>query len=119
MTITRLPSHVADPTCSAAVRAGDTLYLAHHAGGFDVPSYVHQTREALRALTRTLESAGASPAHVVQVTMWIREITPELRDAWDVFAEFFGDQPPARMTATTDFFDPVCLVQVEAIAFLG
>lgn len=117
--ITRFESHVGDATCAAAVRAGDTLYLAHHAAGFDVPSYVHQTREALRSLASTLEAAGAGFEHVVQVTLWVREITPELREAWDVFAEFFGDQPPARMTATSDFFDPACLVMLDAIAYLG
>lgn len=117
--ITRFATHVGDGTCAAAVRAGDTLYLAHHGGGFEVNDVAYQTRHALRAVGSTLDAAGATFAQVVQVTMWVREITPELRPAWDVFAEFFGDQPPARMTATTDFFDPACLVMLEAIAYLG
>jgi 2-iminobutanoate/2-iminopropanoate deaminase len=117
--ITWFESHVGDPTCAAAVRAGDTLYLAHHAGGFDVPTYTHQTREALRALGATLEAAGTGFDRVVQVTFWVRQVTPELREAWDVFAEFFEEHPPARMTATSDFVDPACLVMLDAIAYLG
>ncbi len=117
--ITRFPSHVGDPTCASAVRAGGFLFLAHHAGGFDRREYAAQTRATLRSLGDTLASAGAGFEDVVQVTLWLREITDETRAAWDVFAEFFGDQPPARMTATTDFFDPACLVMVDAVAYLG
>ena len=117
--ITRYPSHVGDPTCASAVRAGDLLFLAHHAGGFDRRDYAHQTREALRALGETLDAAGAGFEHVVQVTLWLRELTDETRGAWDVFAEFFGDRPPARMTATSDFFDPACLVMVDGVAYVG
>jgi len=83
-----------------------------------VGDVVYQTRRTLQAVGATLDAAGATFAQVVQVTMWVREITPELRAAWDVFEEFFGDEPPARMTATTDFFEPACLVMLEAIAYV-
>lgn len=117
--ITRFPSHVGDPTCASAVRAGGFLFLAHHAGGFDRREYAEQTRATLRSLGETLTAAGAGFEDVVQVTLWVREQTAEMRDAWDVFGEFFGDRPPARMTATTDFFDPACLVMVDAVAYVG
>jgi 2-iminobutanoate/2-iminopropanoate deaminase len=117
--ITRLTPHYDDPTCASAVRAGGLIFLAHHAGGFAERSYAHQTREALESMRHTVEQAGGDMAAVVQVTMWVREITDELRAAWDVFAEYFGDEPPARMTATTDFFDPRCLVQLDGVAFVG
>ncbi|AEE44232.1 RidA family protein [Cellulomonas fimi] len=117
--ITRLPSHVGDPTCASVVRAGGFLFLAHHAGGFERRDYAHQTRATLHALGETLRAAGAGFEHVVQVTLWLREYSDETRAAWDVFGEVFGDAPPARMTATTDFFDPACLVMVDAVAYVG
>ena len=116
--ITRLPTHVGDPTCSAAVVAGDVVYLAHHAGGFDVPDAAHQARAALAAMRDTLATAGGTMADVVQVRLYLRDLA-DLRGACDVFPEFFGEAAPARMTLTTDFFDAACLVQVEGVAVLG
>lgn len=117
--ITRLTPHYGDETCAASVRAGDLLFLAHHAGDYSEASYAHQTRTALDAVRATLEQAGGDLTSLVQVTMWVRELTDEMRAAWDVFGECCGDQPPARMTATTDFFDPRCLVQLDGVAYLG
>ena len=116
--ITRLPTHVGDPTCSAAVIAGDVVYLAHHGGGFDVPDAAHQTRTALAAMRATLVRAGGAMSDVVQVRLYLRHID-DLRAACDVFPEFFGDAAPARTTVTTDFFDAACLVQVDGVAVLG
>lgn len=113
--ITRLPSHVGDDTCSAAVVAGDLVFLSHHAGGFDVADAAHQTRAALTALGETLARAGAGYDDVVQVRLYLRHVE-DLRAACDVFPEFFTDGAPARQTATSDFVDERCLVQVEGIA---
>lgn len=117
--IGRIPAHYGDASVAAAVRAGDLVFLAHHTGDIGVPSYVHQTRTALEALERTLIAAGTTRDHVVSLTMWVRAYTDEQRAAWDVIGEFFGEHAPARMTATTDFFDAACLVQVEGVAFVG
>ncbi|QUH28039.1 helix-turn-helix transcriptional regulator [Vallitalea guaymasensis] len=35
----------------------------------------------------------------------------------DVFYEVFGDEVPARMTLTTDFFDDRCLCMMDAVAY--
>ncbi len=114
MSITRLPSHVGDETCSAAVVAGGLVFLAHHAGGFDRPDAAHQTRAALTELGHTLAQVGGSLDDVVQVHLYLRHVG-DLRAACDVFPDFFRGAP-ARMTSTTDFVDPACLVQVEAVA---
>jgi len=117
--ITRITPHYGDSTCAAAVRAGDLLFLAHHAGALDDPTLEGQTRACLESLRATLQRAGGDMSSLVQVTMWVRDIGPEMRAAWEVFGEFCGDEPPARMTSTTAFFDARCLVQIDGVAFLG
>lgn len=117
--ITRLSPHYGDSTCASAVRAGNHVYLAHHAGDPDNPTLAGQTRASLESIRETLAQLGGDMASLVQVTMWVRAMGPEMREAWDVFAEFCGAEPPARMTATTDFFDARCLVQIDGVAYLG
>jgi 2-iminobutanoate/2-iminopropanoate deaminase len=113
--ISRLPSHVGDPTCSSAVIAGGFVFLAHHGGGYDVPDPAHQARAALTSLAGTLEAAGSAMSDVVQLHLYLRDAA-DLRAACDVFPEFFGDAAPARTTTTSSFVDDACLVQVDGIA---
>ncbi|MCB2177643.1 MAG: hypothetical protein KQH57_17685 [Actinomycetales bacterium] len=117
--ITRLAPHYGDPTCASIVTAGGFAFLSHHAGNLSDTSYAAQTRGALDAMRETLARVGTDLTSLVQVTMLVRELTDEIRAAWDVFDEYFGDQPPARATVTTDFFDAACLVQLDGIAHLG
>ncbi len=116
--ITRLPTNVGDPTVSAAVVANGVVHLSHHAGGFDRADAAHQARAGLGAMAQTLAQVGATMADVVQVRLYLRDVT-DLRAACDVFPEFFGDAAPARTTLTTDFWDPACLVQVDGVAVLS
>ncbi len=117
--ITRLAPHYGDPSCASVVTAGGFAFLAHHAGNLSEASYAAQTRGALEAMRETLARAGADLGSLVQVTMLVKEITDEMRAAWDVFDEYFGDRPPARSTVTTGFFDAACLVQLDGVAYLG
>lgn len=115
MTITRLPTHVGDPTCAAAVVANGFVFAAHHAGGFESDDPAEQTRAALRSLADTLEKAGSSLANVVLIHLYLRTLD-RAEAVWQVFGELFPDGAPARTTTTTDFFDPSCLVQLDAVA---
>lgn len=111
----RLPSHVGDDTCSAAVVADDLVFCSHHGGGFDSPDLAHQTRAALESLRGTPDELGLTMASVVQVNLYLRDVA-HLRAACDVFPDFFADAAPARTTLTSEFADPRCLVQVDAVA---
>lgn len=113
--IRRIPSHYGDDTCSACVRAGDFLFLAHHGGGQDVDDLAHQTRETLLSMQRTLEKMGASLGDMVQIGYYIKS-TDDFRKGADVFREFFPDGAPARMTVVTDFISPGCLCQMDGVA---
>ncbi len=115
--ISHVPSPYGDDTCSGAVVVDRTVYLGHHGGGFERDDPAHQARAALDAVRATMEQVGGAVTDVVQLHLYLRDLT-DLRAACDVFGEYFGDRPPARMTSTTDFFDPRCRVMVEGIAAL-
>lgn len=63
--IKRLPTHCGDETCSSCVVAGDYIFLAHHAGGFEKNDIAYQTRVAFEAIKR-------APSHpsVQRWTIW-------------------------------------------------
>ncbi|GMQ58165.1 hypothetical protein AN1V17_25600 [Vallitalea sediminicola] len=114
--ITRYPTHCNDKTCASCVEAGDFIFLAHHAGGFDKDDVAYQSLKTLNAMKETLNSVGASLTEIVQLNLYLKNIK-DLREACDVFYEVFGDEVPARMTLTTDFFDDRCLCMMDAIAY--
>ncbi len=113
----RMPPHTGDETCASCVVAGDFIFLAHHAGGFDKHDAAHQARAAFQGMQKTLEAAGASLQDMVQVTMYLRDLD-DFSAARDVFTEFFPKGgAPARMTATSDFLSDACLVMMDGVAY--
>ncbi|GLC80113.1 RidA family protein [Lacrimispora brassicae] len=114
--VKRMPTHCKDETCASCVVAGDTIYLAHHAGGFSVPDIAHQTRAAFESMKATLASVGATLDDVAQINYYIRD-TENFRKGADVFAEYFRQGGVARMTITSDFIDPRCLCMIDGIAY--
>ncbi len=55
--IKRLPTHCGDETCPSCVIAGDYIYLAHHAGGFERREIRHQMRVTFERVKSTLAAA--------------------------------------------------------------
>ena len=113
--IKRMPTHCGDETCPSCVVAGDFIFLAHHAGGFDSDDVVHQMEASFDRLKKTLESVGASLDDMVQINLFLRDIE-DFRLARDVFFKYFNEFP-ARMTLTTDFVDSACLCMLDGIAY--
>jgi 2-iminobutanoate/2-iminopropanoate deaminase len=114
--IRRMPTHCGDETCPSCVVAGDFIFLAHHAGGFDKNDVVHQMEAAFDRLKGTLESVGASLDDMVQINLFLRDIE-DFRPVRDVFFKYFKDGFPARMASTTDFVDSACLCMLDGIAY--
>ncbi len=115
--IRRSPFHFGDETCASCVVAGDFIFLAHHAGGFELRDAAYQTRVVFIRMQETLASVGASLADLVKVTLYLRSLD-DFDAARSVFAEFFPPEgAPARMTATTDFLDDACLVMLDGVAY--
>lgn len=114
--IKRYPTHCGDDTCASCVKAGDFIFLAHHAGGFDKDDATHQTRITFERMQDTLQQAGASLKDIVQINLYLKDIK-DFAKSRDVFKEILGDEPPARMSLTTEFIDDKCLVMMDAVAY--
>lgn len=114
--IKRLPTHCGDETCPSCVVAGDFIFLAHHAGGFDKRDIVHQTKVCFESIKKTLASVGTTLDDMVQLNYYIRD-TEDFDRGRDVFFEYFPNGAPARMTIVTEFLNDDCLCQIDGIAY--
>lgn len=114
--IKRMPTHCGDKTCPSCVVAGNYIFLAHHAGGFEKNDISHQTRVAFEAIKNTLATVGATLDDMVQLNYYIKN-TEDFRAGRDVFTEYFPNGAPARMTVVTQFLDDNCLCQIDGIAY--
>jgi 2-iminobutanoate/2-iminopropanoate deaminase len=114
--IVRMPTHCGDETCPSCVVAGDTVYLAHHAGGFESDDVAVQVRACLEAMRRTLAGVDASLDDLVRVHLYPRDLG-DFERARAAVAECFEHGFPARMTTTTEFLDPDCLCMLDGVAY--
>jgi 2-iminobutanoate/2-iminopropanoate deaminase len=113
-------SHYAD-----AVLAGDTLYVSgivpvdadgEVVGGDDVAA---QTRQVFAIMARVLAAAGAEPADVVKVTVYLLDIDDRPRIN-PVRKEFFGAARPAStLVEVSRLAVPGARLEIEAVAHLG
>ncbi len=74
-----------------------------------------QTRRALQNLSAVLAAAGTDLAHVVKTTVFLTDME-HFKAMNAVYAEFFGDAPPARSTVAVKALPLGALVEIEAIA---
>nr|WP_306267544.1 RidA family protein [Pararhizobium sp. IMCC3301] len=76
---------------------------------------VPQATQAISNMVTILEDAGYTTADVVRIGVWL----DDPRDFWSfnkVFAEFFGDHPPARACVQSAMVVD-CKVEVDCIAY--
>ena len=108
---------------SQAVRKGDTLYLSGQIGmvpatGELVSADVkEQTGQALANMKAVLAEAGASPADVVKVTVFIVDMA-DFQAVNSVYSETFGSDAPARSCVAVAALPKGARVEVEALAVL-
>jgi 2-iminobutanoate/2-iminopropanoate deaminase len=106
---------------SPAVRAGDFLFVSGQ-GPVDLANdrlsngdIRHETRLVLGNIRRILEGCGASMADVVKCTVYLLDAS-EFAAMNEIYAEFFGDEKPARTTVEARFVAPM-RVEIDAIAY--
>ena len=73
-------------------------------------------RHTFESMKKTLASIGATLDDMVQINLYLRDIS-DFRVAADVFKEYFKNGAPARMTTTTEFVGKTCLCQMDGIAY--
>jgi 2-iminobutanoate/2-iminopropanoate deaminase len=109
---------------SQAIRTDSMVYTAGQvgldpttgdlvAGGID-----EQTRQVISNLRNVLDAAGSSLAKVVKTTVFLKDMNdfPKMNA---IYAEAFGENPPARSTVAVAGLPKGALVEIEAVALLG
>ncbi|HEU4784892.1 MAG TPA: RidA family protein [Ktedonobacterales bacterium] len=74
-----------------------------------------QTHRALQNLTAVLEAAGSSLGNVVKTTVFLTSMS-NFTAMNEVYATYFGDEPPARSTIAVAELPKGAQVEIEAIA---
>ena len=113
----KMPTHCNDETCASCVVAGDFIFLAHYAGGFDKNDIEHQMRKTFERMRETLSTVGATLDDMVQINLYLKKLS-DFDRARAVFIEYFSEGAfPARMTTTTKFLDKACLCMIDGVAY--
>lgn len=76
-----------------------------------------QATQVLKNLQAVLEAAGSGFPHVVKCTVYLRYIK-DFATVNEVYAQFFGENPPARSTFAVAALPLGALVEIEAVALV-
>lgn len=109
---------------SQAIRTETMIYTAGQTGldpatGELIGSTVEeQTRQVLINLQNVVEAAGSTLAHVVKTTVFLKDMN-DFSKMNAIYAEFFGQNPPARSTVAVAGLPKGGVVEIEAVALVG
>ena len=99
---------------SPAVRAGDFIYVSGQVPQ-EAGDIQHETRQVLNNVKSVLEGAGATLADVVKCSVFIGN-RADFAPMNEVYAEYFGNDKPARSTIVTNFAADI-KVEIDCIAY--
>ena len=105
---------------SQAIRTETMIYTAGQTGldpatGELVGSTVEeQTRQVLTNLQNVIEAAGSTLGNVVKTTVFLKDMN-DFSKMNAIYAEFFGENPPARSTVAVAGLPKGGLVEIEAV----
>jgi 2-iminobutanoate/2-iminopropanoate deaminase len=108
---------------SQAIRTETMIYTAGQTGldpttGELIGSTVEeQTRQVLINLQNVVEAAGSTLAHVVKTTVFLKDMN-DFSKMNAIYAEFFGQNPPARSTVAVAGLPKGGVVEIEAVALI-
>jgi len=108
---------------SQAIRTDSMIFAAGQTGidpatGDLIPGGVEeQTRQVLTNLQNVIEAAGSSFKNVVKTTVFLRDMN-DFSKMNAIYAEYFGENPPARSTIAVAGLPKNGLVEIEAIALI-
>lgn len=103
-----------------AVKAGDTVYTSGQLGLIPdtgvLPEGVEaQTKQAMENLKAVLAAAGMEMSNIVKTTVYLADMN-DFGKVNSIYAEYFGEQAPARSCVQVAKLPKDGLVEVEAIA---
>jgi len=108
---------------SQGVRVGNLVFVAGQAGldpatGRLVEGGIEaQTRQTLRNLEAILQAADSALSKVVKTTVFLQDIG-DFQAMNRIYAEYFGEDPPARSTVQVAALPLGALVEIEVIAIV-
>ncbi|MFN8411500.1 MAG: RidA family protein [Anaerolineales bacterium] len=106
---------------SQAIRTDFAIFTAGQVGidpatGELVSANVEeQTRQVLKNLQNVLDAAGSSLANVVKTTVFLKDMN-DFAKMNNIYAEAFGENPPARSTVAVAGLPKGALVEIEVVA---
>jgi 2-iminobutanoate/2-iminopropanoate deaminase len=106
---------------SQAVRAGNFLFASGQipidpaTGEFVAGGIAEQTEQVLKNLLAVMEAAGVNLGHVVKTTVFLVDMD-DFTAMNEVYARFFGENPPARATVQAARLPRDAKVEIEATA---
>ena len=109
---------------SQAIRTDFAVYTAGQVGmdpstGNLVSNDIEeQTRQALQNLENVLQAAGSSISNVVKTTVFLQDMN-DFAKMNSIYAEFFGENPPARSTIAVAGLPKGALVEIDVVALLS
>ncbi len=78
---------------------------------------MEQTRQALNNLRNVLEAANSNLENAVKTTVFLKEMS-DFPKVNAIYAEFFGENPPARSTVAVASLPKGALVEIEVVALI-
>lgn len=108
---------------SQAVRVGQFLFASGQLGLDPVTGELRegieaQTRQALANMQAVLAAAGATTKDVVKTTIFLADMA-DFTVVNRIYAEVFGEEPPARSTVQVAALPKNGLIEIEMIAWVG
>ena len=119
------PAGVAEPRgpYCPAVRAGDLIYVSGQGpvnpqtDKIELGDIRHETRLVLNNIKRILEGVGASISDIVKCQVYLGD-SDYFSGMNEVYAEFFGEQKPARTTVVTKLVvEPEMKVEIDCVVY--
>jgi 2-iminobutanoate/2-iminopropanoate deaminase len=106
---------------SSCVKAGDFVFVsalgpADEHDKYSAEGIQNQTRQVIVNLQKILADAGCTLHDVVQVSVFLRDIS-QFHAMNEIYAEFFDAIKPARTTVEAKFVQPVMLVGMDCVAY--
>jgi 2-iminobutanoate/2-iminopropanoate deaminase len=109
---------------SQAVLAGGFVFASGQipidpeTGQFVEGGIAEQTGQVLRNVSNLMEAAGTSLARVVKTTVFLADMN-DFAAMNEVYARFFGTEPPARSTVQAARLPRDARVEIEVVALAG
>ena len=101
-----------------AVFTAGQVGLDPNSGELVSNSVEEQTRQVLKNLQNVLEAGGSSLKNVVKTTVFLKDMN-DFSKMNAIYAEFFGENPPARSTVAVAALPKGASVEIEAIASIS